>query len=208
MEYVVIAIVILIAYFLGSIPTGYLLVKWIKKQDIRTLGSGNIGATNVFRNFGWKLGLATLIIDILKGLAAIRSVDIILPLFSDDILIGHYILAGSCAILGHFMPIWLNWKGGKAVATSLGVILGLLPFWFSLIVVGVFVVTYVISRRKVSLGSMAAAVTAILAKMFFGGGFNYENYESSIFIIAIVVLIIFTHRENIKRLLSGTEPKT
>lgn len=207
MQYAIIAIVILVAYFLGSITTGYLLVKWTNKQDIRALGSGNIGATNVFRNFGWKLGLATLAVDIAKGLAAIRSVDIILPIFSTDILIGHYILAGSCAILGHFMPIWLHWKGGKAVATSLGVILGLLPFWFSLIVVGVFVVTYVVSR-KVSLGSMMAAITAILAKMFFGGGFNYENYESSIFIIAIVVLIIFAHRGNIKRLLLGTEPKT
>ncbi len=207
MEYAVISVIILIAYLLGSIPTGFLLVKWLKQQDIRTLGSGNIGATNVFRNFGWKLGLATLIVDILKGLAAIRSVDIIITLFSADILIGHYILAGSCAIFGHFMSIWLHWKGGKAVATSLGVILGLLPFWFSLIVVGVFVVTYVISR-KVSLGSMAAAVAAIFAKMFFGGGFNYQSYESSIFIISVVVLIIFAHKENIKRLFLGTEPKT
>jgi glycerol-3-phosphate acyltransferase PlsY len=143
-------------------------------------------------DFGWKLGLATLTIDIFKGLAGIRSVDVILPFFA-DILIGHYILAGSCVILGHFMPIWLNWKGGKAVATPLGVILGLLPSWFSLIIVGVFVVTYVITR-KVSLGSLTAAVTAIFAKMFFGAGFNSENYELSIFIIAIVVLIIFAHR--------------
>lgn len=201
------AVIILVAYLFGSIPTGYLLVKKFKKQDIRQLGSGNIGATNVYRNFGWKLALPTLIIDILKGLVAIRSVDIILTFYSVDIVVGYYILAGSCAILGHFMPIWLHWKGGKAVATSLGVIISFLPVWLSIIVIVAFGITYFFSK-KVSLGSIVAAIVAVPAKMIFGGGFNYENYESSIFIIAVALLIIFAHRDNIKRLISGTEPKT
>lgn len=198
MEFV---ILIILSYVLGSLPFGYWIGK-LNKVDITKVGSGNIGATNVRRVLGWKWGAVTLLLDAAKGFMAITMVNI---LFNQP-EVGFYILAGSLAILGHFKSVWLHWKGGKVVATSLGVLLGLLPFWFIVIVLGIFGLTLLLSKQ-VSLGSISAAIAAVIVKMFFGGGFNYENFEITIFIIGVAGLIVFAHRENIKRILAGTERK-
>jgi len=202
MEFV---ILIIVSYLLGSIPFGYLIAK-AKHIDIQKVGSGNIGATNVGRTLGKKYFIFTLILDTAKGLVAVSLVNII---FTAP-LVGYYILAGSLAILGHFMPVWLNWKGGKVVATSLGVLLGLMPWWFIFAIISVFVITVLITKKilpqhiasqNVALGSMFAAISAVIVKFVFGGGFNQQNFEITIFIIGIALLILIAHRSNIKKIL-------
>lgn len=202
MEFV---ILIIISYLLGSIPFGYLIAKY-NKVDIQKVGSGNIGATNVTRALGAKWGALTLILDVVKGFAAISLVNL---LFIEP-KVGYYILAGSCAILGHFKSVWLNFKGGKVVATSLGVLLGLTPDWFIVVILLVFVITILlvkkfgsqkIAAQKVALGSMLAAISAVVVKIIFGGGFNQDNFEITLFIIGIAIIILIAHRENIKKII-------
>lgn len=202
MEFV---ILIIISYLLGSIPFGYLIAKY-NKVDIQKVGSGNIGATNVTRALGAKWGALTLILDVAKGFAAISLVNIIFL----EPLVGYYILAGSCAIVGHFKSVWLNFKGGKVVATSLGVLLGLTPDWFIVVILLVFVITILLAKKfgspkiasqKVALGSMIAAISAVIVKIIFGGGFNQDNFEITLFIIGITIIILIAHRENIKKII-------
>ncbi len=202
MEFV---ILIIISYLLGSIPFGYLIAKY-NKVDIQKVGSGNIGATNVTRALGAKWGALTLILDVVKGFAAISLVN----LFFIEPKVGYYILAGSCAILGHFKSVWLNFKGGKVVATSLGVLLGLTPDWFIVVILLVFVIIILLAKKfgspkiaaqKVALGSMLAAISAVVVKIIFGGGFNQDNFEITLFIIGIAIIILITHRENIKKII-------
>jgi len=204
MEFV---ILILLSYLLGSVPGGYLIAK-LNKVDITKVGSGNIGTTNVWRTLGPKWGIATFLFDAGKGLLALILVNI---LFNQP-MVGYYIIAGALAILGHFKSIFLKFKGGKTVATSLGVIIGLiivklLPIWFAVIIIGVFLLT-LWRQREVSRASMYAAITAVIIKLVFYGGFNQQSFEVTIFIIGILVLIIFTHRENIKRIQEGIERKS
>ena len=195
----------LLAYLIGSIPFGYLIAKH-NQVDIQKVGSGNIGATNVFRTLGAKWGTLTLVLDVAKGFLAISLVNI----FFIEPLVGYYILAGSFAILGHFKPIWLNFKGGKVVATSLGVLLGLTPDWFIIVILLVFVITILIAKKfgsqkiaaqNVALGSMLAAIAAVIVKIIFGGGFNQQNFAMTIFIIGIAVIIIIAHKDNIKKII-------
>ncbi len=202
MEFV---LLIILSYLLGAIPFGYLIAKY-NKVDIQKVGSGNIGATNVTRALGAKWGGLTLILDIAKGFTAISLVNI----FFTEPEIGYYILAGSLAILGHFKPVWLNFKGGKVVATSLGVLLGLSPDWFIVIILLVFVITILFAKKfgspkiaaqNVALGSMLAAIAAVIVKIIFGGGFNQQNFAMTIFIIGIAIIIIIAHRENIKKII-------
>jgi glycerol-3-phosphate acyltransferase PlsY len=202
MEFVALS---LLAYLIGSIPFGYIIAKY-NQVDIQKVGSGNIGATNVTRTLGAKWGALTLILDIAKGFVAISLVNI----FFDQPLVGYYILAGSSAILGHFKSIWLKLKGGKVVATSLGVLLGLTPAWFIFIILSVFVLTIFLAKKfgsqkiatqNVALGSMLAAITAVIVKIFFGGGFNAQNYGVTIFIIGIMIIILIAHKDNIKKII-------
>ncbi len=192
-------ILIILTYLLGSLPFGYWIAK-LKGIDITTVGSGNIGTTNVWRILGAKWGVVTFLGDTIKGFLAVTLVNI----FFLDPLIGYYILAGSLAIIGHYKSIFLKFKGGKAVATSLGVIFGLLPFWFAFILLGVFGFILLVSKQ-VSLGSIAAAVAAVIAKILFLGGFNEQQYGTTLFIICVAALIIIAHKENITRILKGTE---
>lgn len=196
---------IILSYLLGAIPFGYLIAKY-NKVDIQKVGSGNIGATNVTRVLGAKWGGLTLILDVAKGFAAISLVNIIFV----QPQVGYYILAGSCAIIGHFKSVWLNFRGGKVVATSLGVLLGLTPDWFIIVILLVFVSTVLIAKKfgsqkiasqKVALGSMLAAVAAVIVKIIFGGGFNQDNFEITLFIIGITIIILIAHRENIKKII-------
>ncbi len=186
----------LIAYFLGSIPWGYLLVKIFVKKDVREIGSGNIGATNVTRTGNKFLGILTLILDALKGFFAVHIAFI---LSNGDYRIT--ILGGIFAILGHCYTIFLKFKGGKGVATSAGVFLAIKPicvlFSFFLFIVVVAI------KRYVSLGSILGALSFPLFLFLMG--------EKDIFLILgsliVAIIIVIRHRENIQRLLKGKENK-
>jgi glycerol-3-phosphate acyltransferase PlsY len=188
---------IAIAYLLGSIPFGYLLVRVFRKQDVRATGSGNIGATNVARSSGKALGIATLLLDLLKGLAAV--------LIARDLGHSDYdlmVLAGVAAILGHVFPVWLRFRGGKGVATALGVFLAL-TWTATLCAVAVFLAV-VLLTRYVSLASILAACA------FPAFGLWLVAVKTPIVVagfVLIPLLIIVKHHQNIRRLLAGTESR-
>ena len=189
------ALPIAIAYLLGSIPFGYLLVRIFLKKDVRTQGSGNIGATNVARSGAKGLGLATLLLDAAKGLAAVE--------LAWHMPGGSYELAcwaALAAVLGHIFPVWLGFKGGKGVATALGVFLGVAPRAAAcviLVFLGIFLLT-----RFVSLASIVASGTFPI----FGFHFVHERTPGVVCaFVCIPILIIVKHHGNIRRLLSGTE---
>jgi acyl phosphate:glycerol-3-phosphate acyltransferase len=186
-----------IAYLLGSIPFGYLLVRIFRKEDIRTTGSGNIGATNVARSGAKGLGFATLLLDLGKAYLAVKIAQWIAP--------GNYdvaVAAAVAAILGHVFPIWLSFKGGKGVASALGVFLALT--WPSaLCILAVFVIIFLLTRY-VSLASIIAAASFPLF------GFHFVPQRTPIVIFGflfIPILIIVKHHQNIRRLLAGTESR-
>ena len=198
-------LVALAAYLLGSIPTGYLVAR-AKGVDIRTVGSGNIGATNVFRILGKPAGIFVLLADALKGWLAVRVVavwlaDTFLPPDAMDgsVEIGR-ILATLFAVLGHNYTCWLRFKGGKGIATSAGVLTALVP-WALLIILGVWIVLFVLTRY-VSLGSIAAAVVLPFATWF-----TTQSLLLTAVTSAMSALAIYKHKGNIRRLLDGTESR-
>ena len=188
-----------LAYLLGSIPFGYLLVLLFRKQDIRATGSGNIGATNVARSGAKFLGILTLLLDLLKGFVAVRIAHHLAPGAS-----GHpsalMMAAAVVAVLGHVYPVWLGFKGGKGVASALGVFLAFAP-WAGLASFTLFVLLVWITRY-VSLASiLASAVIPIFAMLTVPD-------RSPAFLVTIFflpVLVIAKHHANIRRLLQGTE---
>jgi glycerol-3-phosphate acyltransferase PlsY len=187
-----------VGYLLGSIPFGYLLVRIFKGEDVRTSGSGNIGATNVARKSP-ALGAATLLLDAAKGLAAVAIARTWLHVPHPDLLVT---VAAFFAVLGHLFPVWLKFHGGKGVATSLGAFVLLTPesilcmVWLFVLVVVVF--------RYVSLASVTvAAFFPLLAWAFH----EYTDSRQLILIALVSLLIIWKHRQNIVRLTSGTESK-
>ncbi|MDB6122714.1 MAG: acyl-phosphate glycerol 3-phosphate acyltransferase [Pedosphaera sp.] len=205
--------VALVAYFLGSIPTGYLVGK-AKGIDLRTMGSGNIGATNAFRILGKPAGIFVLVVDGLKGWMAVALVPgLIYGLLkhSTDHLdpeTEEYLkmVAGISVILGHNYTCWLKFKGGKGIATSAGVLAALIPIAF---MVGLF--TWIIvsfATRYVSVGSIAAALSLPIATLI--GHYYYPaNYSYRLVLIAAIMgaLAIYKHKGNIERLRNGTENK-
>ncbi len=187
--------ILLISYFLGSIPTGYMFGKYLKNIDLREKGSGSTGATNVLRNVGKWPALFVFIIDVLKGFI---SVEIANYLINDNYF---EVLAGLIAISGHIWPIWLKGKGGKAVATGLGMFLALsLKVGFASF--GIFLL--IISKFKiVSLASIMAAISLpILMYLNIGT----VNHPFTIMSFIVSVLVIWKHRANINRLIKGVEP--
>jgi acyl phosphate:glycerol-3-phosphate acyltransferase len=187
-------VVALLAYLLGSIPTGYLAGR-LRAIDIRKVGSGNIGATNVLRTLGKGAGITVLALDAFKGFAACQSVPLLLTASPSEDL---RILAGFSAILGHNYTCWLKFKGGKGIATSAGVLLGWLPWAFA-IVLAAWLIVFAVSRY-VSVASMTAAAVLPIAAWFTSGSYR---------MVAVGALIgglaIYKHRANIQRLRSGTE---
>jgi glycerol-3-phosphate acyltransferase PlsY len=182
-------------YFLGSIPFGYLLVRTFRGADVRTTGSGNIGATNVARTSPL-LGLLTLVLDVLKGMAA---VSMALTLWPDTRTLAF--VAALAAISGHIFPIWLRFRGGKGVATGLGSFILLTPKAV-LLAMAVFVILLA-ACRFVSLASVTAAVSLPLFTLVLR-----EGSSAHIYMVAISsALIIVKHRANMERVLAGTEPK-
>ncbi len=194
--------IVFAAYLLGSIPTGYLLIRVFRKQDIRTVGSGNIGATNVLRSGGKGLGAATFALDTLKGAAAVLLGALVAaPLLPGVPQRNVEALAALCAVLGHIFPVWLHFRGGKGVATGFGVFLVAAPPAALAAIAVFFVVTAI--TRYVSLASiLGAASFPVFAWLMTRG-------ERPAFFIAVqaavALLIIVKHHPNIRRLLDGTE---
>jgi acyl phosphate:glycerol-3-phosphate acyltransferase len=185
------------SYFLGSIPFGYLLVRLFHGKDVRQTGSGNIGATNVSRTSP-ALGAITLLLDAVKGMAAVILTRIIFP---DHNQIQLSAVAALFAIAGHIFPVWLKFRGGKGVATGLGSFALLAPKAV-LVVLGIFV-GVVLAFRYVSLGSIIAfALFPLLAGLLDGHG---ERPETVLIMVVAAALIILKHRENVRRIMTGKE---
>jgi glycerol-3-phosphate acyltransferase PlsY len=184
-----------IGYFLGSIPFGYLLVKTFRGSDVRTSGSGNIGATNVARTSA-ALGIATLALDALKGTVA---VFVVLRIFPGDSVLPF--LAGLAAVAGHIFPVWLRFRGGKGVATGLGSFLLLTPKAI-LLALAIFV-ALAAAFRLVALASIVATASLPPLALLLGEG----NPRGVLMLAAASLLIIVKHHQNIGRMLRGAEPK-
>jgi len=185
-------LIILLSYFMGSIPFGFILTKIFLKKDIREIGSGNIGATNVLRTGNKMIGYITLILDILKAIVPLLVIKFNYPEF--------LFISALSIFLGHVFPLWLKFKGGKGVATYVGML-----FCINYILGFVFIISWLIIFiifRYSSLSSLIASLTIPMYHFFIIDNNNYY------FFIILFILIFFTHRENIKRLINNTESKT
>jgi len=203
-------IVAAIAYLLGSVPFGYLLVRIFRGEDIRQTGSGNIGATNVARSGAKGLGIATLVLDALKGVLAVWLAGLLVaskyPLCREHLEIYFCVdvlrfqaLAALFVVLGHVFPVWLRFKGGKGVATALGVFCILFPKAI-LVSLAIFVVVVAITRY-VSLGSILGAISFPIAAYFL----QHADWLSLLLASLVSLIVVLTHHQNIGRLLAGTE---
>ena len=186
-----ISFIISLSYLIGSIPFGFLLTKLFLKKDIRKIGSGNIGATNVLRTGNKSLGYLTLVLDIAKAIVPVIYIKFNYP----DLV---YISA-LCAFLGHLFPIWLKFKGGKGVATFVGILISI-NIYYALIFGTVWILTFLISKYS-SLSSLFASISIPIYLVIIDQG-------NIIFFIIMFVLIFYTHRENIKRLINKEETKS
>ncbi|HAJ94593.1 MAG TPA: acyl-phosphate glycerol 3-phosphate acyltransferase [Actinobacteria bacterium] len=200
-------LIVLIAYLIGSIPTAYVLFRIKKGDDIRKYGSGNVGGTNIIRTIGTSWGVLTILIDAVKGFLLILLSYLIYP--SDLVLVA---VVSVGAVLGHIFPIYIKFRGGKAIATSIGVIIGIcsLPFvlnpvWLRIlpifIILGTWGIVFAISRI-ISLGSLIAAIATPIS--FYFTGYPWVIVAIT-FLLALLTFI--SHRKNIKRLISGEEKK-
>ncbi len=209
------ATIIILSYLIGSIPTSIIISKATKGIDIREHGSGNAGGTNVMRVLGWKHGILVILLDALKGVLAVvvvarlhyGSMPFQNPTPFDDFTLVQ-IIAGISAVIGHIWTVFAGFKGGKGIATALGMLLMIVTIDM-LIALGVFILVVTLSRY-VSLGSLAGAVSVPLALIVRENVFhvNIPNYHTLLpFLIFLAVLVIFTHRKNVIRLLNGSENK-
>ena len=195
-------LVAIVAYLLGSIPFGFLVVRFLQGDDIRQTGSGGTGATNVSRRAGKWAGVLTLVLDATKGAAAV----LLAGLFASGPMDWLLTTAGVTVLVGHIFPIWLGFRGGKGVATAIGVFLVLAPL--AVLIAGVVFVAIVAITRYVSLGSIVGALVIALVI-----GLEHFARPQAIFVnsltaaISCAALIIFAHRQNISRLIQGTENK-
>jgi glycerol-3-phosphate acyltransferase PlsY len=204
-----ISIIVAAAYLLGSIPTGYLLVRIFRQQDIRAIGSGNIGATNVLRSGGKGLGAATFILDMLKGCAAVWLGPILaaavlsVPVLDPSTYRNMQAIAALAAVLGHMFPVWLRFRGGKGVATGFGVFLAATPA-AALAAISVFFLVLLLSRY-VSLASILGSASFPVFAVFLVRGPQPPFFIAAQF--AVALLIIAKHHQNIRRLFAGTESR-
>ncbi len=189
---------LIVGYLLGAIPTGYITGKWIAKIDLREFGSGSTGATNVLRYVGKGPALVVFLIDVLKGVIAV--------LLAKTLNAGELVevIAGLSALAGHIWPIWLNWKGGKAVATGLGVLLGI-SWEVGAACLGIFLIALTISKI-VSLSSISAALSLPVLMAI---SFPKDDFRSAHFCLALgsMAIVLWRHRSNISRLIKGNEPR-
>jgi glycerol-3-phosphate acyltransferase PlsY len=198
-------LIALLAYLLGSIPTGYLVAR-AKGIDIRSVGSGNIGATNALRVLGKPAGILVFFVDALKGWIAVRVMSawcverLMAPGSTEGALEVGAIIAAVCAVLGHNYTCWLKFKGGKGIATSAGVLTALVP-WALLIIFSIWGILSAVTRF-ISVGSLAAAFSLPFATWF-----TTKNWTLTAATGAMGILAIYRHKANIQRLLNGTEPR-
>ncbi|WP_333573008.1 glycerol-3-phosphate 1-O-acyltransferase PlsY [Sphingomonas sp.] len=183
--------VLLLGYLLGSIPFGVLLTRAAGAGDLRQIGSGNIGATNVLRTGRKGLAAATLLLDMAKGAVAVLLAAAFLP--------GAGALAATAAFIGHCYPVWLKFRGGKGVATLMGVVLAL--YWPCGLVYAAVWLGLLATVRISSVSGMAAAISAPVSAAFFG------RIDLVLMLLALALIVLWKHRENIDRLLSGAEPR-
>ncbi|HAB53309.1 MAG: acyl-phosphate glycerol 3-phosphate acyltransferase [Ignavibacteria bacterium RIFOXYB2_FULL_35_12] len=207
--------IIILSYLIGSIPTSIIISKAAKGIDIREHGSGNAGGTNVMRVLGWKHGILVILLDALKGVLAVVIVARLhygtmpfqnLTPFDDFTLV--QIIAGISAVIGHIWTVFAGFKGGKGIATALGMLLMIVTVDM-LIAIGVFVLVVTFSRY-ISLGSLAGAVAVPLTLIVRENVFKVDipSYNTLLpFLILVALLVIFTHRKNVIRLLNGSESK-
>ena len=189
MEY---SIVIIFSYLSGSIPFGLVLTKIFIKKDIRKIGSGNTGATNALRTGNKVIGYSTLILDVSKAIVPLIYIKFNFPEF--------LYISSLCIFLGHVFPFWLKFKGGKGVATYVGILFSI-NIYFGFIFIIIWIITFIISRFS-SLSSLIASIGIPIYLLFL------TQYDQVIFFTMMFVLIFFTHRENIKRLKNKEETKT
>jgi glycerol-3-phosphate acyltransferase PlsY len=196
-------LLIILAYLIGSIPTSLIVSRSQFNIDIRDYGSGNAGATNTFRVLGSKWGTFVMMMDMLKGLVAVK-LALLLPYYIENEFerTNFQIGLGLAAVLGHIFPVWAEFRGGKGVATLFGLIIAISP-WTALSCIGVFLLVLYLTRF-VSLSSILASMAF---PVFILVVFNVDNIAYRIFAIAVALLVIMTHQKNIGRLLSGSESK-
>ena len=188
MEILVISI---LSYLMGSIPFGFILTKIFLKKDIRDIGSGNIGATNALRTGNKSLGYGTLFLDVIKAVIPVIYVKLNYP--------DYIFIASLCVFLGHVFPIWLKFKGGKGVATYVGILFSI-NLTIGFVFIGVWFFTFLISKYS-SLSSLLGSLSVPIYLFFF-------TSQNLIFFSIMFILIIYTHRENVKRLKNKEESKT
>lgn len=205
MDIVIIISLLLAAYLIGSVPTAVWLGKAYYGIDVRQHGSGNAGATNTFRVLGKKPGTIVMLVDIFKGWTAtsLAGLLVLLDVIPAEHLVIYKLAMGVLSVVGHIFPVYVGFKGGKGVATLLGMMLAIHPV-AALICLGVFVVVLLLSKY-VSLGSMLAALTFPLVLLL--PRFQPENPVLIIFGFAVFVMVVLTHRKNINRLVNGVESK-
>ncbi|WP_019223280.1 glycerol-3-phosphate 1-O-acyltransferase PlsY [Bartonella rattaustraliani] len=187
----------LISYLIGSVPFGLLFTQLAKLGDVRAIGSGNIGATNVLRTGNKKIAALTLVCDILKGTIIILVIKFFNNPIENSIIVS---LVGFFAFLGHLFPIWLKFKGGKGVATYLGIILGI--YWPSAIV---FIIVWIVLFLFTRYSSLSALMAVIITPIFVY--FSYPYFYIYCMLIAMSIFVIIKHHANIRRLLTGKENK-
>ena len=182
---------LLLGYLLGSIPFGVILTRIGGAGDLRTIGSGNIGATNVLRTGRKGLAAATLLLDLLKGAAAVWLAEWLFP--------GNGVIAAAAAFVGHCYPVWLRFRGGKGVATMMGIVLAL--HWPMGLVYALVWIGLLATVRISSVAGMAAAISAPVSGALFG------RFDLVMLVLALAAIVLWKHAENIERLVNGTEPR-
>jgi glycerol-3-phosphate acyltransferase PlsY len=197
------SILVIIAYLIGSIPTSVWVSKRIFNIDIRNYGSGNAGATNTFRVLGSKWGSFVMLVDVTKGVVA-TSLYVLTPFYLSNELArtNFMIILGLASVVGHILPIWAEFKGGKGVATLLGMAIAIQPMVAAICLL-VFAIT-LITTRFVSLSSMLAGIAFMVLILFI---FKEQDTMYRVFAIIVALMVVITHQKNIGRLLNGTEHK-
>ncbi len=211
----ILGVIIILSYLVGSIPTSIIVSKLYKGIDIRNYGSGNAGGTNVMRVLGWKHGVLVILLDALKGVLAVIVVARLhqgaVPFenatpFDDFTLV--QIIAGIAAVIGHIWTVFAGFRGGKGIATALGMLLMIITVDM-LVAVGIFIIVVTLSRY-VSLGSIIAAISVPLTLIVRENVFHVDvqGYNTLLpFVIMVSLLVIYTHRKNVVRLLNGSESR-
>lgn len=197
-----IALLIILAYLIGSIPTAVWIGKFFYNIDVREFGSGNAGATNTFRVLGKKAGIPVLIIDILKGSLAVSAAFLSTYDFVSDEFINLQLVLGIAALVGHIFPVFAGFRGGKGVATILGIVICILPLSCCLSLLVFIIVLF--ASRMVSLSSMLAGISF---PFFLHFVFHNTNSILTIFSVVVALLLIVTHRKNILRIINKQESK-